>query len=241
MKATWYYFVSDEWLYDYGIGNSNKVLNYGAYVEKDAANTIEQINTLTHFGNPSRVNVGAEINDGAYYNTVVEIDILKRTAKRYDYDYKKYQKDFVDSSGKKAAISQDIHTDDFIKETFTPENAKQFMIIRDYKDTHAKYAYRPENNFRDMVSKRAFYLNHASRTQVSGLTTGRLDLQVGQIIRINIREIDAGSQSKDNQQLSGRYLIAGIENSVNDGELSTGISFIKFDWSDAGSDTRGAL
>lgn len=233
-----YYFVSDEWLYEYGVGNSKKKLTYGAFVELDSASTVEQINTLTEFGNPLRVDVGAEMGDGAYYNTVVEIDILKRTAKRFDYNYIDYQKEFIDSTGKKAALGQDVHTKEFIKETFTPENAKQFMIVRDYKDTHAKFAYRPENNFRDMVSKRAFYTNHAARTVVGGLTSGRLDLLPGEIIRIIVREMNAGDQSQENRQLSGRYLLTGIESSVVDGQLTSAMSLMKYDWSDAASDER---
>jgi hypothetical protein len=82
---------------------------------------------------------------------------------------------------------------------------------------------------------------HAAATQVSAVTTGRLDLQAGEIVKLNIREMTAGNQAQYNKQLSGRYLITAIQSNIGDGELQTAMSLYKFGWSDAASDTKGGV
>ena len=236
-----FYFVSDEWLYAYGRANRPKTLTYNPFVEKDGAAPREQIETLSNFTQGVRVNVGAELSGGAYSNTVMEVDILKRTAKRFDYHYKDYYKEFTDVGGKTASLGTDIHTEKFMTDTFTKENAKQWMIIREYTDRNLVGAFRPETNFRDLAAKRNMFAFHAAATQVSAITSGRLDLQAGDIIKLNIREMTAGNQSQNNKQLSGRYLIIAIENNIGDGELQTAMSLYKFGWSDAASDTKGGV
>jgi hypothetical protein len=236
-----FYFVSDEWLYAYGRANKPKALTYNPFVELDGAAPREQIETLSNFVQGQRVNVGAELAGGAYSNTVMEVDILKRTAKRFNYHYKDYYKEFKDVGGKTASLGSDIHTEKFMTDTFTKENAKQWMIIREYTDRNLVGAFRPETNFRDLAAKRNMFAFHAAATQISAVTTGRLDLQAGDIVKLNIKEMTAGNQSQNNKQLSGRYLIIAIENNIGDGELQTAMRLYKFGWSDAASDTKGGV
>jgi hypothetical protein len=231
-----YYFVSDEWLYDYGKRNGASIFHYGSFISLDPNDASEQITSLSHFGNPLRVDVGQEMNAGAYKSTVFEIDLLKRTAKRYNYDYKKFINKFADSTGNKADIKNDIHTENFIDSTFTDENARQYMIIRDYKDDNQSKGFRAETNFRDLAARRTFYKNHAAATSVIGVTEGRLDVQAGDIIRVNTYSKNISDNKKDNPQMSGRFLITGVDNTVEDGVLKTALSMFKYDWSDAGED-----
>ena len=236
-----FYFVSDEWLYAYGRANKPKSLTYSPFVEKDGAAPREQIETLNNFVQGPRVDVGSELVGGAYSNTVMEVDILKRTAKRFDYHYKDYYKEFTDIGGKTASLGTDIHTEKFMTDTYTKENAKQFMIIREYTDRNLVGAFRPDTHFRDLAAKRNMFAFHAAATQVSAVTTGRLDLQAGEIVKLNIREMTAGNQAQYNKQLSGRYLITAIQSNIGDGELQTAMSLYKFGWSDAASDTKGGV
>ena len=231
-----YYFVSDEWLYDYGKRNGVYVFQHGAFLSLDAEDVGEQITSLSTFGNPIRVDVGAEMQSGAYYNTVVEVDILKRTAKRYNYNYKDFLKQFNDSTGNKADIKNDIHTENFIDATFTPENARQYMIIRDYKDDASSKDFRVETNFRNLAAQRTFYKMHAAATAVGAITEGRLDVSAGDIIRVNTDTKNISADKKDNPVLSGRFLVTGVSNNVENGILKTSMTMFKYDWSDAGED-----
>ena len=240
-----YYFVSDEWLYEYGRRNRVKEFEYGSFTDLSGDAHEQQIKSFTAFGNTQRVDVGAELNNGSYYNSVVEIDILRRTAKRYDYGYKDYAKAFSDSTGKPVDLSTDKHSKEFIESTFTPANAKQFMLIRDYRTEKESYVgplkqeyYRPDTNYRDLIAKRSFYAAHSSSTAVSASTSGRLDVQAGEVINVKIIDTDITDKVEMNKQQSGRYLVHSIDNSVIDGSLTTSFSLVKYDWSDTGSDLR---
>lgn len=236
-----FYFVSDEWLYAYGRANEPKTLTYNPFVDLGGDKPLEQINGLTQLIYNKRVDIATELLGGAYSNTVVEVDILKRTAKRFDYHYKDYHKEFTDTGGKTATLGIDLHTEKFMTDTFTKENAKQFMIIRDYSDRNVAGAFRPETNFRDLAAKRSMFAHHSAATQVSAATAGRLDLQAGDIVKLDVKEMNAGGQQQQNKQISGRYLIISVQSNVNDGELGTGIALYKFGFSEAGDDTKGDI
>lgn len=234
-----FYFVSDEWLYEYGKLNGGLQFQYGAFISLDAEDAIEQMTSLSQFGNPLRVDTGNQIQEGAYKVKIIEVDILKQNITDYSHSFD-YQKDFLnkfrDSTGNKATIKNDIHTEDFIKKTFTDENAKRFMIIRDYKDDTSSKAFKSETNFRNLVAQRTFYRMHSLATSVVGVTDGRLDVKAGDVVRINTLSKNISSDKEDNPQISGRFLVTSVDNDVENGELKTVMSMFKYDWSDAGDD-----
>ena len=232
-----FYFVSEEWFYEYARANEAKKMEYRPFVNLDGANPLEQINGLTTFSNNRRSDVGEELMGGSYYNTVVEIDILRRTTKRHDYSYLEQLKDFKDSTGDKATLATDTHSEDFIKETFTAENAKQFYIVRDYSDKNSG-AFRPDAQIRELAARRNMFARHAASTQCSASTAGRLDIQAGQVINLLMRDADAGTQEKQHQQLSGEYLVSGVVHMVEDGQLMTTMNLSKYGFAGAGSDKR---
>lgn len=240
-----YYFVSDEWLYNYANQNTTKYFEYQSFVDLSPDSHEQQIKSFTQFASPSRVNIGADMNNGVYYNTIFEIDILRRTAERHNYKYEDYISDFTDSSGKKASIKTDKHTKEFIDETFTPDNAKQYMLIRDYRTTTHSFVgplrqeyYKPDKNYRDLIAKRAFYGHHSAATASTALTSGRLDLKPGEVIKLNFIENDITSKTSQNAQLSGKYLINSVDSSIEDGNMTTGLILTKYDWSTAGADLK---
>ena len=233
-----YYFVSDEWLYRYGADNPISTMQYGSFLSFDPDDGFEQIVGFSQFGNPSRVDVGNEMASGAYNVTIVEVDILKRTHKRHNYSYvKDFLPKFKDITGQSASIKNDRHSESFINETFTDENARQYMIIRDYKDDNSSKAFRAEANFRNLAAQRTFYKNHAQSTSVVGVTEGRLDISAGDIIRVQTSAKNVSTDKSPNPQLSGRFLVTNVENDVTGGILKTVLQMFKYDWSDAGKDT----
>ena len=231
-----YYFVSDEWLYEWARQNGNATFQYGAFISLDPEDAIEQITSLSTFGNPLRVDVGSEMNSGAYNTNIIEIDILNRNWKNHKYKYEDFLKKFKDSTGNQADIKNDKHTKDFIDSTFNEKNAKQYMIIRDYKDDAQSKGFKSETNFRDLAAQRTFYKMHALSTSAVGVTEGRLDVQAGDVIRVNTSSKNVSSDKKDNPQISGRFLITSVQNNVSDGILKTILTMFKYDWSDAGKD-----
>ena len=69
-----------------------------------------------------------------------------------------------------------------------------------------------------------------SATQVQATTSGRLDLSPGDVIQVNIRELNASTnQTEKNEQLSGRYLITHISNVCNSDILNTQLTLFKYD------------
>lgn len=237
-----FYFVSDEWLYEYGKRNGGPQFHYGAFISLDAKDALEQMTSLSQFGNPLRVDTGAQMQNGAYNIKIIEVDLLKQKATHfkdggYHYSYKDdFIPKFKDSTGNQASIKNDIHSKAFIEKNFNSENAKQYMIIRDYKDDTSSPAFKSETHFRDLAAQRTFYRMHAMATGTVGVTEGRLDVAAGDIIRVNTLSKNISSDKEDNKQVSGRFLITGIDNDVEDGILRTVITMFKFDWSDAGAD-----
>lgn len=235
-----FYFVSDEWLYEYAELNKSliKKMNYSPYVELDGATPREQIDTFTAFTNSSHVDVGSELNDGYYNTTIVEVDILRRTAKRENYDYLKEFKKFTGSGGKKLEkLDTDPHTEDFIKQTFTNENAKQMMIIRDWSEKNSG-AFRPNARMRELAARRNMFMNHAGSTACEAATTGRLDIQAGDVVDLNMKEANDGNQKNQNKRLSGRYLVISSQQLVQGGQLTTSLQLSKYGFTDAGFDKR---
>jgi len=233
-----FYFVSDEWLYEYAELNKQiiKKMNYMPYVELDGQNPREQIETFSTFSNNAHVDIGSELNDGYYNTTIFEIDILRRTATRENYSYLKEFRKFTGSSGKKIEkLDTDPHTEDFIKETFTNENAKQMMIIRDWSGKNSG-AFRPNANMSELAARRNMFLNHAGSTACSATTTGRLDIQAGNVIDLNMKEVNDARQENLNKRLSGRYLVISSQQIVQDGQLVTSLQLSKYGYSDAGFD-----
>ena len=235
-----YYFVSDEWLFKRGAINKVKEFTYSPFVNSDASDVNAQVKSLISFNNNRRADVASELLGGAYQNSVFEIDLLKHTAKRYNYKYLDGDKNtFTTSTGKKANSEIDIHSKEFIEDTFSAENAKRFMIIRDYREKANAGEFRDESYFRDIAARRMMYFQHMRATQVSASTRGRLDLQAGEVIKVLVKEMNVSGQSESNNQLSGRYLVTSITSIISEGVLTTGLTLFKYDWSDTNSDPEG--
>lgn len=239
---TWdgFYFVSDEWMFERATLNgipSEKILNYSAQVDLDPLNATEQLRALESFTNSSRVDSARDLVRGAYKTSFIEIDILNHTAKKYNYSYTDGM--FKDSTGGKSSWSTDVHTKNFVDATYNDNNAQQFLIVRDYRDSYDARAFNGEKNFRDLVASRVMYNNHLQSTSVTAVTSGRLDLSPGDVVSVRVRELNQSTnQVQQNDQLSGKYLITHIVNMCEKDIMATQLQLFKYDWSDAGSDNR---
>jgi hypothetical protein len=236
-----YYFVTDEWLLEKARGqNSIKSFDYVQYLNKDPADANVTVNTIESFSNPKRVDFSSEMIQGSYNNTVFEVDLLRHKANRKDFSY--LGKDgligrFKTMTGASATSAIDIHSEKFIRDKFTTENAKRFMVIRDYTQKVSDSGLSRDNTFyTEMSAFRNMYTRHLNATKVTIGMRGRLDLNAGEVININVREFDSAGQPKRNRQLSGRYLIQTVLHNIDKGVISTVCQICKYDYSDTIND-----
>lgn len=257
-----YHFVTDEWLLEKARGGSEiKSFNYNSHVDKNPEAALGAISSIEVFSNPRRVDVASEMMGGSYQNTILEIDLLRHKVNRKDYSYlqsdaefikdnkdninlnktKKVSKRFTTLSGNAATAAIDIHTEKFITDKFNADNSKRFMVIKDYTGKSSGSGKSRNNTFyTELAAYRNMYTRHLNSTQVTIGLKGRLDLNAGEVININVKEFDIGGEAKKNRQLSGRYLIHSISNVVESGVLNTVCQIVKYDYSDTINDVGEA-
>ncbi len=239
-----YHFATDEFLIKTALDNKQiKNINYQVFTSLDPRDAVSQITQVEELTNTSRVDVSHELHGGAYLNSVFEIDLNRHTAKRYDYNYlnevKKGGKEY-NATGGKVDISKDKHTERFIENTFKhdkaarKDNAKQFMLFRDYDDDEGGGrgpVVRGEQHYREIVQNQTAYAHHLNATQISVHMKGRLDIQCGQVLNLNARKLNAsGDGSEENRQLSGNYLVRSVTHQMVNGILKTDLTLTKYDW-----------
>lgn len=230
--------VTDEWLHVKAKAHDDvPTLNYFTYSSKQPEDAAVQVSTIQEFVNDKRVDVADEVLSGSYTNSFLEIDLLRHRTKLYTYKYNEEVNKYKDSGGRTASLRNDIHSEEFIKDTFNQNNSKQFMIIREYSDKESGSAQTADEKFyRETTAHKIMYNQHANATSATIALKGRLDLMPGMITDINIRELDASNKSGRNKQLSGKYLITGVINKVDGNVLNTICKIVKYDWSDGAGD-----
>lgn len=228
-----FFFVTDEFLIRRGLDNTRdiEVFAYNAQNSMDPRNPEIQTNTFKTFSNPSRVDTARDVVSGAYRNKVFEIDLTRRRVRNIEYDYVN-DVDYIDMSGRRASLQSDPHTREFIEETFTDENARRFIVYKDYYDENGQ-TLRANQHFSEILQNRTVYEHHLGRTMVNASITGRLDLKPGDIIQVKVPKFTV-VQNPDapyNEQLSGNYMIVTISNQLEDNVLNTNLTLTKYDWS----------
>lgn len=231
-----YYFVTDEWLTERGNKNKDRIieLDYNPFGTMDPRDPEVQIKTIEQFDNPVRVDTASDLVSGGYVNELMEIDIVNRDFKSYFFDYINTPTFYDMGGGQKTSqrVSEsDVHTKDFILDTFTKENARKFMVVRDFKSQGNTL--RGDQHFTEIVTRRIAYSHHINRTPVNIKVKGRLDIVPGKIINVNIPSL-AGMNAKSrnvHEQLAGKYLVYATEHNISNDILETNIKLLKFDWS----------
>lgn len=233
-----YYFVTDEFLIERSVRageNDDKQvipLKYDPFVSKDPRNSIDQITTLETFQNEKRVDSGDDLFSGGYYNIVTEIDLLRRSIVPYEFQYTQHA-NFVDMTGRKTDGTSTIHTPEYMRDTFTRENAKDFILYRDYtRAGDLPSAINGEQYIRRIVSNRVAYSHHLNNTAVTATIKGRFDIMAGDIVSLEIPEFTNREVDKDrNKQLSGNYLVHTVVQEMEHEVLNTIMKLVKYDWS----------
>lgn len=228
-----FYFVTDEFLIRYGIDNQGTIeeFAYNAQNSQDSQQRELQTNTFRSFKNPTRVNTAADIASGAYRNTVIEVDLGRRRARNINYNYVE-DANYLDMTGRRTTLINNPHTEPFIEETFTEENAKRFIVFKDYYDESGE-TLRANQHFPEIVQNRNVYAHHLGQTVVEATLVGRLDLEPGKIIKVKVPAftIVQNPDNPYNKQLSGNYMIVSISHQIKDDVLNTNMTLAKYSWS----------
>lgn len=228
-----YYFVTDEFLIKSAINNKDKVINlfYDSFVSLDPTKVVDQIRTIESLSNVKRVDVGSDIHGGGYVNKVIEVDYVRRKINENVFNYTKDAK-YVDTTGNIPKISSDIHSVDFIKDTFNDENAKRFVIFKDYsQEGDIPSNLRADQYYSEIISRRTAQQHHMNSIQISIGLKGRLDISAGSIININATGFSGNNDKKPNEQISGNYLVHSVSHNIDKDILKTSAELIKYDWS----------
>lgn len=224
-----FYFVTDEFLIQKSIDETPKKFFYNAVTSKTPENMYEQIINLDVLENSDRIDVPNDIYSGSYRNNVIEIDLLRKTVNNLRFDYTR-DADFLKTSGEKVD-RRPKHTQQFIEQTFTEENERRFLLFKDYASPgDIPGQLRGDQYIPRIVSNKVSYLHHINNTAVSAQIKGRLDIQAGETVSLEVLEFTLNDVKKKNPQLSGNYIVRTVIHSCVGENLTTTMNLIKYDW-----------
>lgn len=224
-----YYFCTDE----YFIKDPKKVhkLFYAPNVDLGPSNVEAQIERVEELNVLSKgIDSAMDIMSGSYRNEVVEVDLVRRdfSIKRFNFDNAKY----IDMNGTPRNSEFNPHSDSFRRDIFTQENAKRFMVFRNYSrpgDIPSNLS--QDRHYSNITQNRVSYYHHLNNTSVAVTLKGRLDINVGDMVNLDIKGLDSNDKIVSNNALAGKYLVqAGSYNVDEASTLTTVLKLAKFDW-----------
>ena len=228
-----YYFCTDEYFLKSITPNDVVSMYYAPIASYDAVNAAGQLNRIETLHVLTKgIDTSTDLFSGSYRNEVVEIDLIRRRLdiSKFNYDDAQY----IDMTGSVKSIKDNPHTEKFRNDTFTENNARRFMIFRNYtRPGDMATTLRSDEKLSEIVHNRVSYYHHLNNTIVMAGLKGRLDIRPGMIVDLQIKNLDGVSGSIGiNQTMSGRYLVQGTVHSRDDeGTLNTMLKMAKFDWS----------
>ena len=238
------YFVTDEFLIKRAIDEAARAQNekrkpkylveliYLPNVSLEPVDAEIHTRLIETFKNEYRVDTSADLLSGGYSNKAIEIDLIRRNVIERNFYYTDYL-NYVGMNGETVKIGDDVHTSAFIDETFTENNAKRFMIFRDFSQVGDNPStIRADQFYSEITSNRMFYKHHMNTTVVSVGVKGRLDIQAGKVVKIDVPEINIKQdRNEKNDQLSGNYLVEAVSHQLEENTLRTRVRLIKYNWS----------
>ena len=229
-----YYFVTDEFLIKEAIEAEDKGNLKELFYAPNASNLPDDaglsINRINNFSIGERgTNSAKSMLSGAYRVKTTELDLVN--GKVYENSWKVEDAKFIDMSGKTVSVDRLPHSQQYINEKFTDENARDFLV---FKDTQGPLdrptSLRSDANNGEIAAMRTFYDQHLNSTSVGVSLSGRIDLSPGTILNLNIPVFAATDKVEDNN-LSGKYMIKSSSHTFKDGKAGATLNLIKFGWS----------
>lgn len=234
-----YYFCTDEYFLKGVRPESVKNLFYAPNVPLTGQNLGAQVERIEELQVLSKgIDSYLDMTSGSYRNEVVEIDLIRRefNISKFNFDNVRY----VSMDGKLRDLADNPHTSGFRQDTFTAENAKRFILYKNYQkpgDTPGNL--QANKHIAEIVHNRVSYYHHLNNTVLLIGLKGRLDLRPGNIVNVDMKELNnanPNSSAINNRTLSGRYLLQSVQHTMDEqGILNTAARIVKFDWN-LGSD-----
>jgi hypothetical protein len=229
-----YNWVTDEWLLAEANNAERKSLKYSPIVDRNPLAGPVIIETLSEFTTSNHVNTLKDLTNGAYKNSVMEIDFTTKKKRDFHYDYVKKKSKYKGMQGKVGGVVGLKHTESFIKDTFTESNAPQSVVYRDW--SAAGFEQKPgqiprgEQHMTEIIQNRRAYHYHLNENMCNAVIRGRLDLKPGEVVDLTVLEPNATLEGEQNKRLSGYYLIYATSHNIDGTNLETELAMIKFDW-----------
>lgn len=228
-----YYFATDEFFIKNARRQDLIELFYSPASSIDPKTPLDQINRIESIEISTRgMDSAADVHGGAYTNNVLEIDLLRKVLTKNEWNYEE-NAGYTDMTGNPRNIDDDPHTEAFRSETFNRENARNFMVFKDYNSNgDVPGSMHTDRFIPQIVSNRVSYDHHLNKTTLQIGMKGRLDIAPGMVVNLSIQGLDAVSNTESNKTLSGKYLVHTSRHSRNDsGTLNSAFKLVKFGWS----------
>lgn len=229
-----YYFVTDEFLIKEAIEAEEKGNIKELFYAPNASNLPDApdlaINRINNFSIGERgTNSAKSMLSGAYRVKTGELDLVN--GKFYESNWKVEDAKFIDMSGKIVSVDRLPHSQEYINEKFTEENARDFLVLKDTQGPNDRpTSLRSDANNGEITAMRTFYDQHLNSTSIGVSLSGRIDLSPGTILNLNIPVFASTDKVEDNN-LSGKYMIKSSSHVFKDGKAGTSLNLIKFGWS----------
>jgi len=228
-----FYFCTDEYFIKTAQRKEIIDLFYSPASSNDPRKPIDQINRIDELTIINKgLNTAADMLSGAYKNKTTEIDLVRRKLVTNIWSYDKNAK-YIDMSGSPRDLTDDTHTSSFRDDTFTDENAKDFLVFKDYQQSgDIPSALHTDRFIPQIIANRLSYRHHLNKTLLSAKMKGRLDIRPGMIVNLDIKNLDGVDKLEKNTTMSGKYLVETVNHNRDDkGTLHCGLRLQKFGWS----------
>lgn len=229
-----YYFCPDE----YFIKNPKTVheLFYAPNVDLGPKNIEAQFKRVEKISVISKgIDSAMDVASGSYRNEVVEVDLVRRnfSISKFNFDNAEY----YNMSGNKRKATSNPHSEAFRRDVFTDENAKRFMVYRNYsKPGDMQSNLHQDKYYSDITQNRISYFHHLNNTSLAVDLKGRLDITPGEMVNLDIKALNSDGDVLENNSLAGKYLVQAASYNVDEAStLVTTLKLAKFDW-DLGDD-----
>lgn len=228
-----FYFASDEYFIKTAQRKDLVNLFYAPASSVDGTRTTDQTNRVEEIRIISKgIDTASDIFSGGYKNRVMELDLVRRQVVMNEFDYSK-DASYIDMSGNPRNLADNPHTAQFREDTFTEENARDFIVFKDYQQVgDIPSSLHTDRYMPQIISNRLSYHEHLHATIVSCSMKGRIDIMPGMIVNLDIKSLDGISNLSRNATLSGRYMVETTRHMRDDENiLNATLTLVKFDWS----------
>jgi hypothetical protein len=225
-------FVSDEYLLKKAFEDDGlriKEFTYDDNIDKSGAEFLAQMQNLSDLKNVDRADMMNDLYSGGYTNNVVELDLIKKRVVNNRYNYLDNRSRYMSFSER--GSSRDSHSEKFIRDNFTQENERKFLLIKDYATLGDEPSnIRGEQYLSQITSNRVAYRHHLNGIIVEAKSYGRLDIKAGDVIKLLINEFTSDSSKGPNPQLSGNYILHSITHIFVNELYEMHFRMMKYDW-----------